>query len=109
MAGIRPDARSRTIETFPRLTNATSWLALGHVPVFENEIEVRHSGRSETQFTNQAGPTVTWRASLPGAHTLLFVDGKSMRAEQGRRRDGAPESYVVLRVEPGQRRTVKVP
>jgi len=109
IAGIRPDARSRTVETFPRLTNATSWLALGHVPVFENEIEVRHSGRAESQFTNQAGPTVTWRASLPGAHMQLLVDGKSMRAEQGRRRDGTPESYVVLRVEPGQRRIVKVP
>jgi hypothetical protein len=109
MAGIRPDARSRTVETFPRLTKETSWITLGRLPVFENEIEVHHEGRSATRLTNQAGPMLTWRASFPGAHTKLLVDGKSTRAEQGRRADGGPESYVALRVEPGQRRTVKVP
>jgi hypothetical protein len=109
MAGIQPDARSRTVETFPRLTKETSWITLGHLPVFENEIEVHHSSRAETHFTNQIGPTLSWRAALQGVHPQLIVDGKSTRAEQGSRRDGAPESYVVLRVESGQRRTVKVP
>jgi hypothetical protein len=109
MAGIRPDSRSRTVETFPRLTKETSWLTLSHVPVFDNEVEVHHTGRAETQFTNQAGPTLTWRAALPGAHPQLVVDGKSTRAERGQRRDGEPESHILVRVEPGQRRTVKVP
>jgi hypothetical protein len=109
MAGIRPDSRSRTVETFPRLTKKTSWLILSHVPVFDNEVEVNHTGHAETQFTNQAGPTLTWRAALPGAHSQLLVDGKSMRAGRGERRDGSPESYVLLQVKPGQRRTVRVP
>ncbi len=109
MAGIRPDARSRTVETFPRLTKDTPWLALNHVPVFGNEIGVHHSGRDETWLTNETGPAITWRAALPGAHATLLVDGKPVRAEQGQRRDGRPESYVVLRVEPGRRRIVKVP
>ena len=109
LMGIRPDARSRTVETFPRLTKETEWAVLGRLPVLENEIAVRHTRRTETTFMNQSGLAVTWRAAFPGDHATLLVDGRPERAKSADRRDGTSASYVILAVSPGQSRTVRVP
>ena len=109
LMGVRPDARSLTVETFPRLSRETAWAALGRLPVFTNEVDVRHTGLRMTTLANRTGPAFLWRAAFPGRHRWLLVDGQRRPADHARRRDGSPESSVSIRVTPGTRRRVEVP
>lgn len=112
LAGISPDARQYTVETLPRLPKAVEWVKLVRVPVLENEVTIRHQGVAQTTFTNQAGPPIQWKASFRllsndrQAHLLL--DGKPVGAniELGANRQSVISALV--RVGPGQTRTVKL-
>jgi hypothetical protein len=84
LMGIHPDGRMRHIETLSHLTKETAWASLEHLPVFENEITVRHSGQRETSLTNEKGPAFEWVARFPGT-----------------------KNPVTVRVLPGQTRTVR--
>jgi hypothetical protein len=109
MMGITPDAANREVATLPHLVKETSWAAIHHVPVFNNEISVRHTGLTKTQFTNESGPAIQWKAGFPSTSSTLLVDGKNKKAQKGYRLGGDPESYVVLTVQPGQTATVQSP
>jgi hypothetical protein len=107
LMGIRPDCASRVVETLPHLTPRTEWAALRNVPVFENEITVRHVGLAESTFTNSRGPDIQWKASFPGTRAALLVDGRKQNATSSRTPEGLSEAYVLLRVNRGQSRTVR--
>jgi hypothetical protein len=87
--GIRPDAAGNLVETLPRLTRETAWAEIRHLPELANQIGVKHWGTVETQFTNESGPSIRWKASFPGRGV-----------------NGQAESYVILTVAEGQTRTV---
>jgi hypothetical protein len=93
------------VATFPQLSTA-EWVELKHVPVFANEISVRHVAGRSTVFTNESGPAIQWRASLPGRFEKLNLDGKQVAAKTGKRLGGAAETWVVAEVRSGQKRTV---
>lgn len=52
------------IETLPRLTNRTSWAEMDNLPIRTSVVSIRHSGDTETTFTNQSGPSLIWQATL---------------------------------------------
>jgi len=112
LVGIAPDARHNTVQTLPRLPKTDAWVKLNRVPVLQNEIAVRHQGIAETTFTNQAGPPVQWKASFPlppgYAEPVLLVDGKPIRGtvEDGQNRQRVVS--VIVPVERGQTRTVRL-
>jgi hypothetical protein len=109
MMGIAPDAANRQVATLSHLVKETSWAEIHHVPVFRNEISVKHTGLAETQFTNESGPAIEWKASFPTTASILLVDGKQKKAQQGNQMGGNPESSVVLTIRPGQKAIVRVP
>jgi hypothetical protein len=47
-----------TIQTLPKLTSATQWAELDHVPVRANELQIRHNGTAKTTVANSKGPSL---------------------------------------------------
>jgi hypothetical protein len=105
LMGIVPDSPSKTVGTFPQLSTA-EWVELKHVPVFANEVSVRHVGALSSAFTNESGPPIQWRASLPGRSEKLNLDGKQVAAKTGKRLGGTSETWLVAEVRSGEKRTV---
>ncbi|WP_309122354.1 hypothetical protein [Paenibacillus sp.] len=108
MMGIRPDAATRTVETFPRLTDRTPSVALKSIPLFDGEAHVRHAGNGRTEFEHATGGAIQWRAAFPGVHTSLAVDGIEVHADVAIGLDGKPASSAIVVVEPGRERIVQV-
>lgn len=108
LMGIQPSSRRGQVETYPQLTTETDWAALHHVPVGHNVISVKHTHAGMTTFSNESGPDIAWRASLPGKLNVLVIDGKKTPAESATRAAGMVESYQVLSVKAGETRVVSV-
>jgi alpha-galactosidase len=104
--GIEPDAASRTVATRSRLTAATEWAALDHIPVLGNVVDVRHSGRKLSTLTNRAGDALNWRAVFEGKWKELAVDGHPSEAFRGTDEAGREVSWVTVTASPGQAVTV---
>jgi hypothetical protein len=106
LMGIAADFPAGTVATFPQLSGVAR-AELEHVPVFDNQISVGHFGSEETRFTNESGPAIRWRASLPGQFRGLLVDGRPTPATSGTRLGGAAETWLLVDVRPGATRTVR--
>jgi hypothetical protein len=109
LMGVRPDARTRTVETRSALTAATPWAALRSLPVFDARIDVRHDGRTRTGFTVRAGGPVVWKAVFDGRLDNLEVDGAARTASHGLDEAGRPVSWVTVEVAAGRTAVVAVP
>ena len=109
MMGVRPDARSRSVETLSRLSGADGWVELAGLPVFGNSITVRHVGTTWTRLTNASGPELKWRAAFAGDPEVLLIDGLPARQQsvKGYTAGGTLLSYVEVSVGPGQSVTVQ--
>jgi hypothetical protein len=94
------------IVTIPRLTAQTQWAEVSHVPVRANDIRVRHDGLKKSILENSIGPSLIWRACLPGNFPTLLVDDKPMAAEHGQEH-GQPLSCTAIPVGSGNVRTVQ--
>jgi len=98
----------RTVRTLPRLTAKTKWAELRHVPIWTNEISVRHDGLNKTTLTNVAGPALIWNACFPGAYSQLLANGKGVEAmPPGATRNGQPVSCTTIVVGSGERKVVQ--
>jgi hypothetical protein len=108
LMGIQPLNEPHTIETLSGLPNEKMWVEVGNLPILGNRITVKHSGRSRTVLTNQSGDELVWRASFPGAHKQVMVNGVGHRAMQGQRLNDVQESYVGIPVTTGASTVVEV-
>jgi hypothetical protein len=97
------------VKTLPGLTVQTAWAELRKLPVRTNEVSVRHEGVRKTVFTNQRGPSLIWQAAFPGSFDTLLVNGKPMKAHNGRTYLARAISWVRVPVGPGNRVKVEVP
>ena len=97
------DAQS-VVRTLPRLTAATRWVELDHVPVRANDLSIRHDGLTKTAVTNNNGPSVMWRACFPGSYRVLLVQGSAIRT----RNDPNNVSCTTVDVGPGATKIVQV-
>jgi hypothetical protein len=98
----------RFVTTLPQLTPRTPWAELRHVPVWANDITVRHESSSATVFTNSRGPAIVWRAAFPGRFPELVVDGARVKAAARILPPGRAISYVQVVVAPGTSARVEV-
>lgn len=96
------------VVTIPRLTVQTQWAQASHVPIRANEIRVRHDGLKKSVLENTTGPSLIWRACLPGNYPTLLVDDRPLAAEHGQEH-GQPLSCAAIPVGSGNIRTVRVP
>lgn len=108
LMGIQALPPPDQMETYPQLTVETEWAALHHAPVGDNVISVKHTGNTATAFTNEQGPQILWRASLPGNSKTLLVDGRRVAAETATRLGGATATFHAIPVEPGKTRVVSL-
>jgi len=108
LMGIHPSPRPPQIETYPQLTAETEWASLRHVPVGRNVISVKHTHSGATTLSNESGPDIAWRASLPVQSNTLVVDGSRVPAESATRAGGITESFHVVQVRSGETRVVSV-
>jgi hypothetical protein len=108
LMGLAVDAREHLVSTLPRLTADTGQADLRSVPVFGTHLDLCHVGCAETTLTNQGRQPFYWQATFPGQMDRLVVDGKSWTAQQATRWDGQQESFVLLRVGGGEKRTVRI-
>ena len=105
--GIRADAARGLVETLPRLTREKDWAEVRHLPALGNQIGVKHLGTWETQFTNESGPPIRWKAAFPGQVDVLLVEGRRSEKFTERGVNGQQKSYVILTVTAGQTREVR--
>jgi len=109
MAGFHPHFSTGTVETRSRLTAHSEWLALIDVPVFGGAVDIKHISTTETQLVNRTGQTLHWRAAFPETARLLSVDGQAVVGQPiENTATGAIESFVMVTVDPGQSRTVRI-
>ena len=107
--GIEPDAHGQSVSTFGRLPAEVAWVQLGHVPVGQNDLLIRHEdGNGSTTVANNAGPDISWEALFPGIHPIILVDGGPMTAVAAKI-NCVPVSGVTIMLKPGQRRVATVP
>jgi len=98
-----------TLTTIPRLSAATAWAQIQHVPVRSNDISVRHDGRRKTTLANLSGPSLMWRACFPGRFAALLVNGTSIRAESVTpTATGEPLACATVAIGAGGSKTVEV-
>jgi hypothetical protein len=102
LMGIKPDARTQTIETRSGLTGATAWAELRGLPVFEGVIHVRHDGRRRTSLTVRSGRDSVWKAVFDGTWDELEVDGAAQKASRGADEAGRPISWVTVKMSAGR-------
>jgi hypothetical protein len=99
----------RSVRTFPGLTPATAWAELRGYRLRANTITLRHDGLIRSTLHNEAGPSLQWRATLPGAHANLLVNGES-RPARVEKIPGLPDrSFVNTYVAPGNSAAVEIP
>jgi hypothetical protein len=110
LMGVHPDVRSRTVATRSGLTEATPWVELKGLPVFDAVLDIRHDGRVGTTLRSRSGRDLTWRALFDGAWAELEVDGvrTKARVDDGDEA-GRPVSWVEVPIPAGKRVTVAVP
>jgi hypothetical protein len=97
-----------TIVTIPRLTNATAWAELDHVPVRTNEVNVRHEGLTQTITENVKGLSLVWRACFPGSINTLLVNDRAVRATHEKTVAGQVLSCADVTLGSGERETTQV-
>jgi hypothetical protein len=98
---LLPYFEGESVMTLPQLGSTTPSASLKHLPVRGNLVSVRHEGARATSFTNESGPTLVWRAALPGAFDSLFVGGKPAKATRVKLAGGREASVVRVVVAPG--------
>ncbi len=102
LMGVKPDARTLTVETRSRLTGATVWAEMRSLPVFAGVVDVRHDGRRRSSLTLRSGGDIVWKAVFDGAWDDLEVDGAAQRASHGIDETGRSISWVTVKMTAGR-------
>jgi hypothetical protein len=108
LMGIHPRASQNLIETLPNLPKQVYWAEINNVPVFQNQISVKHKGIKETIFTNISGNEILWIASFPSLTNVLSLNGEKKPCERTYR-NGQTISFLIVKVKPGETFNVSVP
>jgi hypothetical protein len=96
-----------TVTTLPRLTAATAWAELDHIPIRANELNVRHDGMNKTTVENVRGPSLIWRACFPASLNTLQVDGKVLQARRHVTAAGQTVSCAAVDIGSEEKRTAQ--
>jgi hypothetical protein len=105
LMGIAPEA-DHTVATLAHLTPQTEWAAVRHVPVFQNEIGLRHQGLGESSLTNERGGVIHWKAVFSRRVAAVKVNGVRRTPRAGEDAGGRMFHYVLVDVRPGETVTV---
>lgn len=101
LMGLEPEAASRTVATWSRLTPSIIRAGIEGVPVLGTWVSVAHAGRTESTFRNEGPAPVTWKACFDGPGRSVRVDGREMPAKAFLTNEGRPGVFVMIAVPPG--------
>ncbi|MDD4637070.1 MAG: hypothetical protein PHI48_05225 [Bacteroidales bacterium] len=102
--GIQPSAQKKQIITQSHIEEG--FAAIENVPVFKGYISVRHEGKKATEFTNNTGEKIVWRASFAGKQESVLVNGKKQKATIAK--DILGNSFSYVNIELANNKTCKV-
>jgi hypothetical protein len=108
LMGIQPEAASRTITSISRLTPQTHWAEQDHIPVWSNEVKIRHDGRRQSTLTNVSGRAITWEARFYAQKANLRVNGVTRKGKQGKDEGGRQTVAAKVQVNAGDKCTVAI-
>jgi hypothetical protein len=108
LMGIQPDAATRTITSLSRLTPQTHWAELDHIPVWSNEVKIRHDGRRQSTLANLSGRAITWEARFYAQKAKLKVNGATQMGKSGKDEDGRRTVAARVQVNAGDKCTVAI-
>lgn len=107
LMGLIPDASSQSITTFNRLNKQVSFARLNHVPVFDGEIDVEHSGVNKTTFVNNTKSTIHWKACFYSVKNVIRINSKRVKEQRGLDLKGESFMYTQVSIHPGKTVTIE--
>ncbi len=107
LMGINAEG-GNTVSTVSNLNNGVEWAEIRDMPIFNNEIAVRHTGNEITEFENRSGKSLIWKAAFNGKREHLMNNGQKTAAQSDLGLDGRPVSFLTLEVQPGKKHLVSV-
>lgn len=109
LMGVRSCADTRTITTLPRLTEATEWVSINHLPILDNQVAITCHKNSLTTLHNESGAPLQWEARFAGDHPVLLVNDEPKSASSVTGSDDRQQASVEIQVQPGAQITVAIP
>ncbi|MBX3085468.1 MAG: hypothetical protein KF716_27785 [Anaerolineae bacterium] len=109
LMGIQGYAETRTIRTLPNLTEATEWISIEHLPIFDNAITVTHRGNTVTTLCNEHGAALLWAANFVSDSNIVLINGEAKSAKQIIGSDGRRQASVEIQVKAKETVTVAIP
>lgn len=94
------------LQSISRLRNASDSAKLSGVRVRDNLVDLEHVGDRKSILTNHSKVPIYWRATFPGRHPILILNGHPVRATMSLDESLSPVSWIVAVVRTG--RTVSV-
>lgn len=99
--GVRADASESKIITCHRAANPNAISSVKSLPFNGGSIDISHSGRTASTFTNHTAKPVRWEASFVGDGTLTTADGELLPSLLSQDTAGNAVSTAALIVAPG--------
>ena len=102
LMGIKPDARTNTIETKPQLSQDTQWASLSNLTVLDTLIAIKHSSNQTSSFTNLGKQSVNWRCAFIGDHKAIKIHNELYPARHYFSDGNVKVSFTDIIVQPSQ-------
>jgi hypothetical protein len=106
LMGIAPEASTRTVATLSRLALPTHWAELDKLPVWSNQLKIRHDGQRQSTLANLSGEPIVWEARFYTDQPTLQVNGAARTGKTGKDIAGRATLSVTVPVKAGEQCTV---
>lgn len=97
MMGIEPNAGEHFVVTAPRLPSEVNDAEALFIPFGEHEINVKHTGLTQTQITNISSKDLIWEARFYGDYNKITV-GEQVYTTKQKDINGVQVSYATITV-----------
>jgi len=104
LMGIAP--LEKGISTLSRIASESERVELKDFPHRGSTASLLHEGTHSSTLTVHSGEKMLWRASFPGRHTHLDVQGREMNASTATDLMGKPFSFIEVEIYPLQSVTI---
>ncbi len=107
MMGVEPDAGEGFVATVPRLPKEVPDATANYMQIGDYELNLTHTGNTESTLTNSADKAITWEARFYGDYEYIMIGGNVVKAQQ-KELNGELVSYASAEVAAGASMTAKV-
>ena len=101
MMGISAEGES-CVSTLSHLSKEVHWAQVNKLPIFNNEISVKHVNQNESSFINLSGDTIKWKAAFKGKFDCLIHNNKKVKATKEIGENRETRSYIIIEAKRGE-------